>query len=410
MMKKYSILIFLFGITLAHSQITVCNACEVSTIEKAINLAKNGDTIFIKKGIYKENDLLIDKSVTIVGEEGAVLDGQNISGVLIITADDFVLKNVKIINVGVNYIKDNAAVKISKIKNFTIENIVLKDVFFGILIEKSHHGKILNNTISSIPKGEANSGNGIHVWHSSNMEIRGNEVHGMRDGIYFEFVSESKVSENLSYDNIRYGLHFMFSNNDTYFKNEFMNNGAGVAVMFSKYIEMYQNKFLKNWGSASYGLLLKEIYDTEIYENLFQENTIGIKGEGCNRINYRNNTFLRNGWAIKIAGACYANIFENNDFLNNSLDLAYNTKVNDNKFENNYWSEYSGYDLDHDGFGDVPYRPVKLFSYIVNRSPEALVLLRSLFVDIINFSEKVSPIFTPDNLMDKYPIMKEINQ
>ena len=153
MMKKYSILIFLFGITLAHSQITVCNACEVSTIEKAINLAKNGDTIFIKKGIYKENDLLIDKSVTIVGEEGAVLDGQNISGVLIITADDFVLKNVKIINVGVNYIKDNAAVKISKIKNFTIENIVLKDVFFGILIEKSHHGKILNNTISSIPKG-----------------------------------------------------------------------------------------------------------------------------------------------------------------------------------------------------------------------------------------------------------------
>ena len=173
---------------------------------------------------------------------------------------------------------------------------------------------------------------------------------------------------------------------------------------------MYQNKFLKNWGSASYGLLLKEIYDTEIYENLFQENTIGIKGEGCNRINYRNNTFLRNGWAIKIAGACYANIFENNDFLNNSLDLAYNTKVNDNKFENNYWSEYSGYDLDHDGFGDVPYRPVKLFSYIVNRSPEALVLLRSLFVDIINFSEKVSPIFTPDNLMDKYPIMKEINQ
>lgn len=409
-MKKYSFLIFLFGITLAHSQITVCKECEVSTVKKAIDLAKNGDSIFIKKGIYKENDVLIDKSLAIIGEEGAILDGQNISGVLTITADDFVLKNIKIINVGVNYIKDNAAVKISKIKNFTIENIVLNDVFFGILIEKSHHGKILNNRISSIPKGEANSGNGIHIWHSSNMEITGNEVYGMRDGIYFEFVSDSKVGENLSHDNIRYGLHFMFSNNDTYFKNEFMNNGAGVAVMFSKFIRMYQNKFLKNWGSASYGLLLKEIYDTEIYENHFQENTIGIKGEGCNRINYKNNTFLRNGWAIKIAGACYANVFENNDFLNNSLDLSYNTKVNDNRFENNYWSEYSGYDLDHDGIGDVPYRPVKLFSYIVNRSPEALVLLRSLFVDIINFSEKVSPIFTPDNLMDKYPIMKEINQ
>jgi nitrous oxidase accessory protein len=204
-------------------------------------------------------------------------------------------------------------------------------------------------------------------------------------------------------------LHFMFSNNDTYYNNEFKNNGAGVAVMFSKFITMYQNKFLNNWGSASYGLLLKEIYDTQIYNNLFQENTIGIKGEGCTRINYKNNTFLRNGWAIKIAGACYANIFEKNDFMHNSLDLAYNTKVNDNKFENNHWSEYTGYDLDKDGVGDIPYRPVKLFSYIVNRTPEALVLLRSLFVDIINFSEKVSPVFTPDDLMDKKPIMNKIN-
>ena len=201
----------------------------------------------------------------------------------------------------------------------------------------------------------------------------------------------------------------MFSNNDTYYNNVFKNNGAGVAVMFSKFITMYQNKFLNNWGSASYGLLLKEIYDTQIYDNLFQENTIGIKGEGCTRINYKNNTFLRNGWAIKIAGACYTNIFEKNDFMHNSFDLAYNTKVNDNKFENNYWSEYTGYDLDKDGVGDVAYRPVKLFSYIVNKSPETLVLLRSLFVDIINFSEKVSPVFTPDNLLDEKPLMKRIN-
>ena len=75
--------------------------------------------------------------------------------------------------------------------------------------------------------------------------------------------------------------------------------------------------------------------------------------------------------------------------MHNSLDLAYNTKVNDNKFENNHWSEYTGYDLDKDGVGDIPYRPVKLFSYIVNRTPEALVLLRSLFVDIINYYSSI---------------------
>jgi len=409
-MKKYSFLFFLFGIAfLQAKQIEVCKTCDVSTIKAALDIAENGDEIFIRKGVYKENDVEVSKEVSIYGEEGTVIDGDNNGSILHITASNFKLKNLKIINVNVSYTKDFSAIKVVRSKNFTIENIVLDQVFFGILIEKSHYGKIYNNKLSSTAKDEANSGNGIHIWHSSNMEVEGNEVYGMRDGIYFEFVTESRISKNLSHNNIRYGLHFMFSNNDTYYNNEFKNNGAGVAVMFSKFITMYQNKFSHNWGSASYGLLLKEIYDTQIYNNIFEENTIGIKGEGCTRINYKNNTFLRNGWAIKIAGACYLNIFENNDFMHNSLDLAYNTKVNDNKFKNNYWSEYTGYDLDNDGIGDVPYRPVKLFSYVVNQTPEALVLLRSLFVDIINFSEKVSPVFTPDNLMDSSPIMHRIN-
>jgi nitrous oxidase accessory protein len=409
-MKNYSFLFFLLYITVIQSkQIEVCKSCDISTIKHAIEIAEDGDAIFIRKGIYQENDVEVNKSVTLFGEEGTVIDGNNNGSILHITANNFVLRNLKIINVAVSYTKDYAAVKVERCKNFTIENVVLDQIFFGILIEKSHHGKILNNKLSSTAKDEANSGNGIHIWHSSNMEVVGNEVHGMRDGIYFEFVTESKIHDNLSYDNIRYGLHFMFSNNDTYYNNEFKNNGAGVAVMFSKFITMYQNKFSYNWGSASYGLLLKEIYDTQIYNNTFEENTIGIKGEGCTRITYKNNTFIRNGWAIKIAGACYTNLFEQNDFLHNSLDLAYNSKVNDNKFEHNYWSEYTGYDINKDGIGDIPYRPVKLFSYIVNKTPEALVLLRSLFVDIINFSEKVSPVFTPDDLMDNNPIMKRIN-
>jgi nitrous oxidase accessory protein len=409
-MKKLFIILILLSFTkIVAKQIIVCKNCGTSTIKKAIELAENGDKIFIKKGIYNEHDIQIDKEISIIGEDGVIIDGEKIGNILYVIADNFVLKNVKIINVGVSFTKDNAAIKVHRIKNFILENIVMENVFFGILIEKSHYGIIRNNKISSIYTEEANSGNGVHAWHCSNLTVEGNETFRLRDGIYFEFVSKSTVSNNLSYDNIRYGLHFMFSNNNIYHHNEFRDNGAGVAVMFSKYIEMHHNKFELNWGSASYGLLLKEIYDAEIYNNLFQENTIGIKGEGCTRINYKNNVFLRNGWAVKIAGACYANIFENNDFMHNSLDLAYNSKLNDNKFVNNYWSEYTGYDLDNDGIGDTPYRPVKLFSYIVNRTPEALVLLRSLFVDIINFSEKVSPVFTPDNLMDNQPLMKRIN-
>jgi nitrous oxidase accessory protein len=201
-------------------------------------------------------------------------------------------------------------------------------------------------------------------------------------------------------------LHFMFSNHDKYVSNTFKNNGAGVAVMFSKFILMQDNLFIENWGTASYGLLLKEIYDGEVLGNKFTENTIGIFIEGCTRMNYSLNEFERNGWAIKVSGGCYANHFMKNNFIGNSFDVSYNTKMNDNRFSQNYWSDYTGYDLDKNGIGDIPYRPVKLFSYIVNQTPEAIILLRSLFINIIDFSEKVSPIFTPDDLMDSLPSMK----
>jgi nitrous oxidase accessory protein len=403
---KIGLLFFFIAFSVSARQIVVCQSCEVKTIKEAIKMAQDGDEIFIKKGIYFENDILINKPISLIGEKGTLIDGQNKGGMLFLETSNIKIKGLKIINVGLSYTIEYAAIKVVKANDFIIEDCILENVFFGILLEKSKRGIIRNNKISSNRKNEASSGNGIHIWSGEEIEVYNNEMFGLRDGIYFEFVKNSLVHNNVSHNNIRYGLHFMFSNNNVYHHNEFRNNGAGVAVMFSKFTVMHHNKFRLNWGSASYGLLLKEIYDAEIYDNLFEQNTIGINAEGSTRINYKNNTFLRNGWAIKISGACYTNSFTQNNFMNNSFDLAYNSNINDNKFDNNYWSEYTGYDLDKNGVGDVPFRPVKLFSYIVNKTPEALVLLRSLFVDIINFSEKVSPVFTPDNLMDNNPLMK----
>ncbi|MDX1629079.1 MAG: nitrous oxide reductase family maturation protein NosD, partial [Fulvivirga sp.] len=72
------------------------------------------------------------------------------------------------------------------------------------------------------------------------------------------------------------------------------------------------------------------------------------------------------------------------------------------------WNEYAGYDLNKDGIGDVPHRPVKLFSYVVTRSESSIILLRSLFIDLLNFAEKVTPVFTPETLVDEQPLMKPV--
>ena len=91
----------------------------------------------------------------------------------------------------------------------------------------------------------------------------------------------------------------------------------------------------------------------------------------------------------------------------NSFDIATNSIKNFNYFESNYWSEYKGYDIDKNGIGDVPYRPVKLFSLIIEKNRPTLILLRSLFVDILDAAEKIFPILTPETLIDQSPAMKK---
>jgi len=386
----------------------VCTSCEISSVKEAIGLASDFDTVLIKKGTYKEFNLVIDKPLTLVGEGYPVIDGEDQGEIITITSDGVTVDGLFIINVGTSYTSDYAAIRVVKSKNFLIQNVVLEKLFFGIYLEKAQDGRVYNNKIIGDAVEEFNSGNGIQLWYCQNIEVESNIVQHVRDGIYLEFSDYINIKNNRSSDNVRYGLHFMFSNNDTYQGNIFENNGAGVAVMFSKEIKMHNNIFRKNWGPTSYGLLLKEINDAEIKGNTFEDNTTGITIEGSNRVIYEHNDFMNNGWALKVRGACYGNTVVNNNFLYNSFDVSYNSKLNDNIFDRNFWSEYTGYDLDKNGIGDVPYRPVKLFSYIVNRTPETIILLRSLFMDIIDFSEKVSPVFTPDNLIDANPQMKKL--
>lgn len=388
--------------------IVVCKKCEISTIVEGVKMAREYDTVLVRKGTYKEVNILIDKPLVLKGENYPVIDGELKGEIITITSDNVTVDGLFIINVGTSYTVDYAAVRVIKSENFLIQNLVLEKLFFGIYLEKARNGRVYHNNIIGDAEEEYNSGNGIQLWYSNNIEIDQNIITHVRDGIYLEFSDDCTITNNRSSENLRYGLHFMFSNNDLYSNNTFEDNGAGVAVMFSKGIKMYENTFKNNWGAAAYGMLLKEINDSEIKGNTFQQNTVGINIEGSNRVTYSNNDFIGNGWAIKFRGACYTNNFKENNFLYNSFDLSYNSKLNDNKFEGNFWSSYTGYDLDKDGVGDIPYRPVKLFSYVVNRTPEAIILLRSLFVDIIDFSEKVSPVFTPDNLLDIRPKMKQI--
>jgi nitrous oxidase accessory protein len=233
-------------------------------------------------------------------------------------------------------------------------------------------------------------------------------VSGFRDGIYFEFVHDTEVRRNVSEKNLRYGLHFMYSDDCNYIGNTFRDNGSGVAVMYTKRVHMIGNHFEHNWGSAAYGLLLKEIADSRIEHNVFQENTTGLYADGADRIRAIGNDFNRNGWAVKVGGSTQDGLFTANNFTDNTFDVTTNSNEPSTKFVGNFWGAYKGYDLNRDGVGDIPHPPVRLFAVIVERAPQAIVLMRSALVALLDATERAMPSLTPELFVDPKPAMRRI--
>lgn len=379
---------------------------ELSEIKQGVALAEEYDTLFIHEGVYLENQIEIHKPLTIIGVNNPVIDSEGGDEIFVVFADSVRISGLTLKNVGVSYIEDRAAIKLNEVNGALIEDNLLVNAFFGIYLKNSSDCMIRNNIIKGEAEDEVRAGNAIHAWKSNGIEIIGNEVTNHRDGIYLEFVNGSLIKGNLSKNNMRYGLHFMFSNYDIYEDNTFERNGAGVAVMFSKHIRMINNVFTENWGGSSYGVLLKEISDGLLVDNIFERNTTGVYAEGANRILIENNDFYSNGRAMDIKGNCVDNKIVANNFIGNTFEVLTNSRSNLNHFEGNYWGQYKGYDLDKDGIGDVPHRPVNLFALVTDRIPAANILLHSFLVNGLEVAERLFPSMIPEHLIDEKPLIK----
>ncbi len=401
---RYITLLFILPAFGASYQVDI----KHSSIQQVIDRSSDGDTIWVPAGTYHERNLLINKAITLKGIDHPTLDGESKYEIISIKSNHVTIDGFKIIHSGRGTLEDPAGIKIYDGRNVTIINNILEDNFFGIYTQYGKNCVIKNNTLKSFAVAEQQIGNGIHCWKCDSMQIICNKISGHRDGIYFEFVTNSIIWRNISTKNILYGLHFMFSNNDAYITNVFKNNGAGVAVMFTHGVKMFNNLFEENWGDAAYGLLLKEISDSYMDGNRFIKNTSGIFMEGVSRVQMQDNLFQNNGWAMKVQASCMDITVTRNNFISNTFDVGTNGSLVLNTFNGNYWDKYEGYDLNKDKLGDVPFRPVSLFSMILEKMPPAMMLFRSFMVTILDKTEKIIPSITPENLKDDSPLMKAL--
>lgn len=406
-MNIFLFILFFFTVeTVFGNTIEVGENKPIKALRQGIKAANDGDTVLLYKGVYKEGNIVITKSIHLLGIDGPVLDGENKNEILTLSGKNILIRGIHFVNAGYSSMNDYAALKIIDADNIVIENNIFNNTYFAIHVANTIRSSIRNNIIKGNNKSEHLSGNGIHLWKCENMLIENNSVQQHRDGIYFEFVTQSAIKKNVSEKNIRYGLHFMFSPANSYLGNVFRNNGAGVAVMYSKKVWMENNVFEQNWGASAYGILLKDISDSRIRNNKFIQNTVAIHMDGSSRIEIENNIFKENGWAIKVQASCDDNSFHHNNFHGNSFDVATNGTMMLNKFYNNHWDKYEGYDMNKDGIGDVPYHPVSMYAMIVEQNPTTLILLRSFIVSLLDKAEKAIPGLTPENLVDEKPMIK----
>ena len=118
---------------------------EFTSIKKAIEVADNNDTVYVYSGHYKEGNIVIKKSIKLIGKGLPILDGEKKGEVLSIKANYVLVSGFKIQKSGFASLNDPCGVKVYDSHHVIIERNIFDDNFFGIYLQYSKHCVVKNN-------------------------------------------------------------------------------------------------------------------------------------------------------------------------------------------------------------------------------------------------------------------------
>jgi len=186
------------------------------------------------------------------------------------------------------------------------------------------------STISNVVSHDCD--NAIYIYGSSNNNIINCDVYNSNYGIYLRGYSDNNnVTDCNSYNNNNNGIFLWDSSHNNIIKCNSYNNGQGMSISGSS------NNNIENcdvYNNDDRGIYFGDSSDNNvIYCSIHSNSKKGIK-------------FYES----------YTNLIHHNNFVNdeNADDTCSNTW--DDGSEGNYWSDYTGVDVDpEDGIGDTPY-------------------------------------------------------
>lgn len=380
-------------------------AAQASPLQALVDRALEGATIEVPRGTY-DGDLVLDRRVRLVGRGRPLLRGSGTGSVVRVRANGASLEGFEIDGrEGGDLGLDTSGVHVAA-RNVTIADCRIVRSLFGVYLREADGAKVLRTVVEGIRgKDAGEKGSGIHVWNTNGFLLEGNDVADTRDGIYVQSSNRGVVRGNRAHD-LRYGLHYMFSNDNLFEDNSFENGAAGTALMYSKRITFRRNRFLRNRGFASVGLLFKACDDVLAEDNLVADNARGIFLEGSYRNVLARNVVAQSDVAIVLYDSCGGNRFEGNSFVANLTPLTLVGKRTDTVFRGNYWSENDEPDLDGDGVADRPYRLTNVFDHLRGNLAAADLMTRSFAAAALGAAERTFPVLEPVSALDETPLAR----
>lgn len=370
------------------------------TLPSALDDAKTGDTIQVRGGAYQGN-FVISKSITLEGIDSPALDAGGKGTVITINAPDVTVENFEIRNSGTEPDQDHAGITINAPRAVIARN-VLRNVLFGVFVAQAADSIVRDNEITSQDQFDiGRKGDAVRLWYSPRTLVLNNHIHNARDVVIW-YSEGAQIRDNFI-ERGRYGVHLMYCDNVLITNNRLLNNSVGIYIMYSKNVTLTANDIRSQRGPSGYALGFKDADNIRATDNLLIDNRGGIFLDGTpfsphGFARFQNNIFGFNDIAVTIMPAVRGAEFSDNTFWENLEQMAINGgggKPDANVWRGNFWSDYSGLDVDGDNLGDTPYVAEKFFENMTDREPLLRALLYSPAAQALEFAATSFPLVKP---------------
>jgi len=318
------------------------------TIQYAINLAEEGDTIYVFGGTYNET-LSLDKRVTLIGsiDNGNAIISKNERHryTIEITADYVTLEGFNISEAGNSnqvaliYIRSNSVV--------IQRNNITQSSTYGVYLDSSDDNTIGSNLI--------NDTKGIYLSSSNNNVIHSNNIANCSEAaIHMTPLDSNNIIYNNNFSYNKYGIYALDCSNGNISNNILNHNSLdGIKLQAGSDIVIANNIICNNNRNGIYLNCLNVF----VNNNSIEGSQTGIDLFRSDNCNIKNNIIHScNTYGIYAESGSKDNVFYLNDFAYN----AKNAKENGNnqwyyETQGNYWDDYNEVDRDLNGVGDTFY-------------------------------------------------------